>query len=268
MKRHLTILLLTLVLISCEDVVDIDLNDPEPRLVVDAIFRVNTEQASNRVSVHLAESSNFFEENTPINSAVVTIFNTATDQSADLPLDSGEGTYSAVFDTDLLISGPLELRIEYNGITYTAANQFVASTPITRLEQGSSSLFDDDDIEIIIGYDDPADQDNYYLLDFDQGEFFTSEDTFYQGSNIEFSFFHDTAQPGDALDIYLMGANQEFINYMNQVLELSGEQGLTPFQTPVSAARGNILGPNDNSDNFALGYFAVLGSYSQVLVVE
>ncbi|WP_224490803.1 DUF4249 family protein [Robertkochia flava] len=268
MRRFFILYIFLLLFTSCEDVVDIDLNDPEPRLVVDALLRVDSESPSNRVSVKLLLSSNFFEDNTAVNDASVSLLNVDTGQNILLPAEGNNGVYSAVADTDVLTSGTLELQITYNGILYTAINEFAPSTPIVKLEQGTSSLFDDEDIEIIIGYEDPADQTNYYLLDYDQGEYFTSEDTFYPGQYFEFSYFHGKAIPGDTLEVYLLGANQEFINYMNQVLELSGEQGLTPFQTPVSAARGNIVGPNDTSMNFALGYFAVLESYSQTLIVE
>lgn len=268
MKRLLYYFILSLTFSACEDVIDVELEDPQPRLVVDALIRVNTELTSNRVSVRLALSSNFFEENIPVNDAEIRLHNLTANQSIPLISDDDDGNYTAVAATDALTDGVIELQVIYNGDLYTATNSFTPSTPITKLEQGDGELFGEDDIEIIIGYSDPADQINYYLIDYDQGEYFTQEDTFYQGQDFEFSYFHDAAQPGDTLEIFLMGANQELINYMDQVLTLSGEDGLTPFQTPVTAAKGNILGPEDDFGNFTLGYFAVVEAFSQTLVIE
>ncbi|MBL7473705.1 DUF4249 family protein [Robertkochia sediminum] len=271
MKRFLYTTLSTLFLLfsSCEDVVDIPLEDPEPRLVVNALIRVNSQEPINTVTVGLLLSSNFFADNPPVNDASVTLedLETGTQYALDLQPDN-TGTYTADISTEVLTSGVMELQILYKGELYTATSEFVPSTPIIVLEQGDSSLFDEESIEIIIGYNDPADQVNYYLLDYDQGEFFTSEDTFYQGQFIEFSFFHGKASPGDVLEVSILGADQRFTNYMNQILELSGAQGFTPFQTPVSAARGNIIGPNDHNRNFALGYFAIAEAYSQTLLIE
>ena len=268
MKRLLLYFITVLAFSGCEDVIDVELDDPQPRLVVDALIRVNTELPSNRVSVRLAISSNFFEENTPVNDAEIRLSNLTLDQQTTLNLDDSNGTYSAVVDTDILTDGVLELQVAHNGSLYTAMNTFTPSTPITKLEQGDGELFGEDDIEIIIGYSDPGDQTNYYLIDYDQGEYFTQEDTFYQGQDFEFSYFHDSAKPGDTLEVFLMGANQELINYMDQVLTLSGEDGLTPFQTPVTPARGNIIGPEDDFENYTLGYFAVVEAFSQTLVIE
>ena len=268
MRRFIFLYIFLLIFTSCEEVVEVDLGETAPRLVVDGLFRVDTTVPANEVSLRLLLSSNFFENNTPVNNAVITLTNTGSGQSISMLPDGSNGSYSAVVGTDVLTSGILELQITYNGELYTASNEFAPSTPVVKLEQGDNALFNEEDIEIVIGYEDPEDQKNYYLLDFDKGEFFTSEDTFYPGQYIEFSYFHGSAVPGDTLKVSLLGANQEFTNYMNQVLELSGEQGLTPFQTPVPAAKGNIKGPNDNPDNFPLGYFAIMESYSQNLVIE
>lgn len=261
--------ILLLAFTSCEDVIDVELENPEPRLVVDGLVRVNTQQPVNRVAIGLRISSNFFDANPPVNDAVVALNHTTSGKVYPLALETdNNGIYTAEIATEVLTSGAMELQVTFQGEMYTATNTFEPSTPILSLEQGDNSLFDTESIEIVIGYADPADRENYYLLDFDKGEFFTSADTFYQGQYIEFSFFHDTAEPGDVLEVTILGANRGFINYMDQILELSGESGLTPFQVPVSAARGNITGPDDHNRNFALGYFAISEAYSETLVIE
>ena len=268
MKRLFLISTLLLVFTSCEDVVNIDLEDPDSRLVVDALLRIDSSLPENPISIRLTLSSNFFTDNTPVNNALVSLTNQELNQTLPLTPEGSDGNYNASIATDFLSSGTIELRIDHEGNSYTATNSFVPSTPILKLEQGDGELFNEEDIEIVIGYKDREAEENYYLFDFDKGKFFTSEDTFYPNQEFEFSFFHDTAVPGDTLEVTILGADRELIKYMEQILTLSGEAGLTPFQTPVTTARGNIIGPDDNFDTYTLGYFALLEAFSQPLIIE
>ena len=72
--------------------------------------------------------------------------------------------------------------------------------------------------------------------------------------------------------------NEDFYNYRTLLIEQS-EAGLGPFQTPVATVRGNIfdvtgidnINQFDNvgqPDNFPLGYFAVVQSFTQTLIIE
>ena len=80
------------------------------------------------------------------------------------------------------------------------------------------------------------------------------------------------------INIGLLGADESFYNYMNQIIVQSGgDQG--PFQTPAATVRGNIINITgiDNSDifdnvgrndNFALGYFAIVQEYKESIVID
>ena len=80
------------------------------------------------------------------------------------------------------------------------------------------------------------------------------------------------------ISISLLGVNESFFNYMNQlIVQSGGDQG--PFQTPSATVRGNIINVTDidninsfdnveNSDNFALGYFAVCETFTDTIVIE
>ena len=108
------------------------------------------------------------------------------------------------------------------------------------------------------------------MFDFDFNEYLVSEDEFYQGQPFEFSYFYDDGvQSGMEVQISLIGVDEPFFNYMNQVIVQSGgDQG--PFQTPSATVRGNILNVSDENgtDNFALGYFAVCQTYTQSITLE
>ena len=139
------------------------------------------------------------------------------------------------------------------------------------LEQGSTTLFGDDETEVILSFTDNGERDDYYLFDFDFGEYLVSEDEFYQGMRFEFSFFYDSKLEDDRLvTISILGIDQDFFNYMNQLIQQSGAD-TGPFSTPATTVRGNIINVTNDStlnDNFALGYFAVSQTFSDTLLIK
>lgn len=54
------ILLLTMFFTSCEDIVDVDLPAPQPRLVVDGLIRLNLEENASPVRFKVSTTGAFF----------------------------------------------------------------------------------------------------------------------------------------------------------------------------------------------------------------
>ena len=147
------------------------------------------------------------------------------------------------------------------------------------IEQGPGNLTGDDETEVIVTYTDDGDRDDWYLFDFDLTEFLATRDQFYQGQQFSFSYFYDEQlEVGTELEISIMGVDERFHDYMNKVIEQSS-QDFGVFETPALTVRGNIINATDidndgvfdntdNIDNFALGYFAVVQEYKEILVVE
>ncbi len=165
--------------------------------------------------------------------------------------------------------------------TYFATTTYVKSAPIDSLVQGDQTLFSGDETEVIVSFTDDGQADNFYILDFDFNEYLVTEDEFYQGQQFVFSYFYDSDLELDVdstINVSLLGADESFYNYMNQVIVQSGgDQG--PFQTPAATVRGNVFNVTgidnievldnvERSDNFALGYFAIVQEYKQSLVIE
>jgi len=160
-----------------------------------------------------------------------------------------------------------------------ALTRFVPSVPILGLEQGDQTLFSGNETEVRVAFADNGDRDDFYLVDLDFGEFLVTEDEFYNGQSFLFSYFYDDGiEAGQEINISLLGVDEPFFNYMNQlIVQAGGDQG--PFQTPAATVRGNIINVTDidninsfdnveNSDNFALGYFAVCETFTQSIVIE
>ncbi|NER09056.1 protein of unknown function [Muriicola jejuensis] len=287
MKRVVLLAVLSSILFSgCEDVIEVDLPEQDTRLVVDGLIRVDTDQTYLPVEIKLTLSSNFFEENVPTSAESVLIMYEETvdgivvsqGSSSLAETSPGSGIYvpDPNFSSDQRIPTSLldrnflfTLLIRHQGRLYLAQTRYVPVVPINSITQGTGTLFGDNETEVIVNFTDQPEVDNFYIFDFGFGEYLVTEDEFYKGQEFEFSFFYDQEfDPGTVLDISIMGADQTFSNYMDQLIEQSGDsQG--PFQTPVSTVRGNVFDVTDldnidvidNVDQpevFPLGYFAIV----------
>ena len=288
MKKYsngiLIIMSFLLLMVSCQEVIDVDLPTEEPRLIIDALVRVDTNEAFTKVTVKVSETSSFFESIPAANLQQITLTN------LDLPGGGinppvlieetpGSGIYSKVFDTDFLTQGSLFLQIDFEDEFYVATARFVPAVPIDNLVQGHGILFDEDDTEVIVTFTDSDERDDFYLFDFDFGNYLVTEDEFYQGQQFAFSYFYDEALAvGDTLNISIMGVDEDFYTYMDQLI-LQSEEDFGPFETPALTVRGNFINAtnidnNNNFDNlndinnFALGYFAIVQEYKETLVVQ
>lgn len=266
MKKIIYFLLIALTLSSCEDVVYVELPSDQQRLIVDGLIRVNNGESNTTVTIKTNLTNSFFEEIEPLTVTNIQLSNESGTLIANLA-ESSKGIYTANISTSLLKEDTVLLTIIYNNEIYEARSSFNASVPIDNLVQGEGTLFNEDETEIIITYTDNADIDNYYLFDFDFNEYLVSEDTFYKGEQFEFSYFYDTElQSGQSLQISILGVDDTFYNYMNQIIVQSGgNQG--PFQTPAGTVRGNIVNTS-SIDNYALGFFTISESYTQTITID
>ena len=300
MKRYLLLLLTITSFISCEDVIDIELPENETRLIVNGVIRVDESQEYLPIEIMVSESSSFFDENTIASLKSATIYYGTPREDApeilegggisnlaEVEAGSGKWVPDPSFDSNQRIrvssineGDVFQLILETEEERYFATTTYVKSVPIDSLVQGDETLFSGDETEVIVTFTDPNDSDDFYLLDLDFGEFLVTEDEFYQGQTFVFSYFYDNdleLDTSSVVDISLLGVDESFYNYMNQIIVQSGgDQG--PFQTPAATVRGNIInitGIDNNevfdnverSDNFALGYFAIIEEYKDSITI-
>lgn len=284
MKRLLFILsVLSLIWSSCQEVITVELPNQEPKLIVDALIRIDTTISSTLVTVSIRQTSDFFGEISPVSVDQITMSNldnpgNNTDQVLD-ETEPGSGIYQQFFSTEELARDRWFLQINYQGVFYVAESLMQYSVPIDQLTIGDGSLFSGDVTELLVRYSDIGGREDYYLFDYGNDDFFASEDVFYDGQQFEFSYFYDEQfNSGDTLTVSIMGIDRDFFNYMNLLREQS-EGGFGPFATPAVSVRGNLINAtdinnNDNynnvndPDNYALGYFAIVQEYKGFIVVE
>lgn len=269
MKIKILSVLLLCLSFGCQDVIEVQVPIDQPRLVLDALIRIKEVQdPTTNVRITTSITSSFFGNITPAQLDQISIVNAQTGIELQLTEETvGSGVYVRDIATDILTSGELQLNVGYEGQLYEARTRFVPSAPIDNLAQGTNTLFNNDETEIIISFTDTPDQVDFYLFDFDFNEYLVSEDTFYPGQSFQFSFFYDPGlEPGTELEVGILGVDEPFYNYMTQlIVQAGGDQG--PFQTPAATVKGNIIN-STNPENFALGYFAVCETFTDTLLIE
>lgn len=291
MKIRIYILLVTMLLTSCEEVIDVELPSDEMKLTFDAILRYNEDDPQeNRISV--ATAGSFFNEIQPdtlrriqtqnLASGGVGFYTRDPDVFGDYVPGTDEGGPYA--DTTF-VSGPgdsnddIFLSFIYLDEIYGAYTNFIPVTDLISVMQGDNSFLDDE-TEIIATFSDPEDEDNFYVFGYGNGEYTAFDDQFFNGQEYSFSYFsNQSLSPGDELTIQMWGVDEDFYVYMVKLIEQSelGENSL--FQVPVSTVRGNILKLEgiDNIDTFnnvgrpqefILGYFAFVQERTKTLVIQ
>ncbi len=285
MKKIIYLAIVLSSLSSCEDVIDVDVPTTSPRLIVDALIRIDESEPITTVRIKTNLTSSFFDDIQPTDVQQITITNpdyiglNSLDGNFITLQKVSSGLYESSKRTAFFTSGTLQLTIEHEGQCYLALTNYVPTSPIDSLEQGGGTLFSGDETEIIVSFTDNLERDDFYLFDFDFSLFLVTEDEFYQGQTFQFSYFYDNnLESGQVINVSLLGVDEPFHNYMNQlIVQASGNQG--PFQTPAATVRGNLINVTDtnnidsfdnvkNSDNFALGYFSVSQSFTTTLTIE
>jgi hypothetical protein len=257
MKNYLYILILLLTF-SCEDVIDVDLNNAPPKLVVDASINWLKNTSGNEQSIKLSLSAPYFDTDVPpANGAQVFI----TDSNNALYTFAEDGS-SGIYKTSNfvpIIDATYTLNIQYRGETYTATETLKSVVPIDYVEQRDDGGFTGDETELKAFYTDPADEENYYFFEFSSNipeipSLEVYEDEFTNG-NLIFGFYtEEDLEPNDIVIIRNHGVSRRFYNYMFILLQQNNEEGGGPFETQPATVRGNCINQT-NPDNFPLGYF-------------
>lgn len=263
--QFLGLLLLVSLFSSCEDVIDVDLPQSEPRLVVDALIRVPASEDYFPVIIRLTTTAPFDAVAVPrVSGAVVSL--TAQNKSYSLS-DAGDGIYLGELPKNIITTQTVRLDIVYKEEQYTATTNMVSAVPIDSLSLGTGTLFTGNETEIIVNYTDPSPSRDFYLFDLDFNFYLLSEDSFYQGNNFSFSYFYEELEADQPVNIKILGVDKAFYDYMSIVIAQTGQDAAGPFKAPPAEVKGNIINSTD-PENYPLGYFAIAQQYSDTITIE
>ncbi len=257
----ITIAIVTLLsMFACEDVVDIDLDTAEPKLVIDAAIKWQKGTTGNEQTIRLTTTGDFYANEIPIATGATVVI---TDGIATYNFNEEPGTGNYVCTNfNPVINGIYTLTIIYKGETYTSTDKLYATPAIDTIEQSIITGFGgEENIQVKFFYQDNGTEDNYYLVGFKNStisypEYGAIDDKFFQG-NVMFGLYIDEdLKPNDQLNASLQGISSRYFNYMTKLLNIAGSGGGNPFTTAPATLRGNIVNQT-NDANFPFGYFSL-----------
>ena len=259
-KIQYIVLFCLLSIVSCEDVIDVELNNAEPKLVIDASLRWIKGSDGQSQEIKLTLSAPYFDTSVPPATGAQVIVTDAADNTYNFIEEGGTGIYKTSNFVPV-IGGEYRLTIVYENETYTGTETMMSVVPINRVEQKNDGGFSGEEIELKAFYTDPAGIENFYLFEFlvvnkSTLSLEVYDDEFTDGNEI-FAFYSDEdLKAGDELLIANSGVSQRAYDFLNILLQQTDENGGDPFETQPATVRGNCINQT-NPDNFPLGYFRV-----------
>ena len=246
------IILLLFVFASCEKVIDLELNQTEEMLVVDALVSNQPKQSVVRLSKSVSLFSDQQYQN--ISNANVVVKN--PEGVSFLFQEVEEGVYK----NEAFVGyegGEYELEVDWEEISIRARSKMPQAIPVDSIELVVSErgFMGNDDIaySLKVHFTDPANQTNYYRFDVFKNDslydgFFISKDLFYNGISTYQFMMGLEMQPLDTICVQLSSIDEANYSYF-----LVMSQSNSPF----NIAPGN---PVSNLSGEAIGYF---GAYAQ-----
>ena len=271
MKKFVSIIFILIYLTSCEDVIDLNLNRSEPRLVIDASINWLKGTTGDKQQIKLTLTAPYFDATVPpANGAQIVVFDTKN-TAFEFIEENNSGIYiNNNFIPELNKS--YTLQIIYEGETYTATETLKSVAPIDYVEQINDGGFSNNETELKAYYSDPADEENYYFFEFksDVAEVPSLEvykDEFTDGNQIFGFYSEENLNPGNQVLIRNYGISKRFYEFMFLLLQQNSKDSGGPFETQPATIRGNIINKS-NSDNFPLGYFRLSEVDELIYTVE
>lgn len=261
----------SLFLMACTDVISVEVPFEGERLVIEASLDWEKGTLGQEQTIILSLSSPYFDDSDSVNAtgASVTVTNN-TDGTVFVFNEENNGEYTTT-SFEPVLNQSYTLKIIYDNETYTAEETLFPLTGITSLSQSLEGGIDPELIDIEIYFEDPVDEENYYLIIYQvQGEVYpyleTESDTFKNGNTI--SYFYEIQddedseeeplEQGDVVDIELLAISKAYYNYMDLLLSQTLGSN-NPFSPVPVSLKGNCVNVT-NPENSPFGYFRVTES--------
>ncbi len=261
MKGNWIFILAVIITISaCEEVVVVDLEEAEKRIVIDASIKWRKGTTGNEQKIKISKTRGFYEQDPiPVTNANVTITTSNDNTFEFLNDDENQGTYTTD-EFEPVIGEEYQLNIQAEGQSFQATEVLKSVVPIDSITQRDNAGFGGDEIEIKTHYTDPAGVENFYLFNYQVSfiqlptlEIF--DDEFNDGNPIFSTYQEEDLEAGEIVNIQMQGISKQYYNYLFLLLNQIGDSG-GPFQTRPATVRGNIINTT-NEENYPFGYFSL-----------
>lgn len=267
MKNLAYLFILASIFLGCQKEIDVDLNESNPKVVIEANFNANAQS----VDVKASRTSNFFDNSSSpiITNATVSIIDPNGIETS-IPFNGIDGynlvgylpQYDATYTLKVMVDGAV-----YLAESFLPTPVAIETPTYEYVPPGPFSGSGEDGYIIYMNINDPAVVKNFYAgvlkvngeLRSLFTQMFTQDDSVTDGNLVERPLFGDNTlfQIGDTVGIELRSIDEPMFDYINEINSILGAgQG--------SAAPGN---PTNNWNNGALGYFSAYSSdYKEVVI--
>lgn len=261
--------LLVLFCFACEDLVEVELPRNSGGVFIDAVLEAGN---APRVIVGSTAGYNLQEQAPRISDAKIEIVDLVGGEVYRLSETSEKGEYSSA-TLKGLVGAVYELRVSFEGKTYTAMDSLLPVAPIVNMKVDFAKE-SDPNRSIIIDFEDPlalgnnyrwvAVIDNYAL--YPTRYINIAEDQLFNGALVRnFVVYNgsymERCRPGAKVQLLQMSLSQAAFRFYKQLQEEG--RSATPFSTPPANLPTNF-------DNGAYGFFRATDVYSsrELIVAE
>lgn len=247
---------------SCEEVIEIDLNDADPKLSVDA--QITLDQPA---VVQLSYTSDYFADEEPEHEDNAIVKINDSDGHEEILAHKGNGRYVGSL-THGRVGQEYELTITIGNKVYKGTSRILTPTKILHLGYEKFDGFggEGDEYNLVITLKNNPNEENYYLIKYflnDEEkedtysvwshEYFANEETI-EFTPLRFSF---TKEDKVTLKAYSIDeGTYDYYSELDEIIDQNGGGGSTPFN------------PSSNMGKDILGYFRAWSFDQQSVKVE
>ena len=266
MKSIFAVFVLMFTLSSCQDVVQFQVEELDPKIVVEG--QVSNNPQDNYIK--LTYNQDFYDSGAvkPATGLTVTVFDDLGNTEVLIETPSNSGYYP--IKTLGVIGRSYSLSIKTADKEYRSEPQkLMAKAPLNYLIQHEYTVnnrpipFIPPGIYALFGYTDDASTTDYSLVRLaindtllkDLSYFTVVEDRFISGSTVDSIAFGKRFKVGEKVTIEHRSISKGAFDFLNQVGAQLGSAG-SPFEVPPGPIRGNLRNVADKED-YCLGWFGV-----------
>ncbi len=261
--KYILPLFLLVLLFGCEKVIDVDLNEVSPNIVIEA----NLIGRPGAVEVKITKTGDYFGTSPLENvSGATVVLDDDAGNHFELP-EIEEGIYGR----EKLHPVPgrtYTLTVEVEGEEYVASSTLHPAVEITSLdyfyEEGQSYF--DDGYYLILILQDPADEENYYRIKTwkngrsknDAGNLILFTDRYVEGKEVQITMRGTVFKNGSIARVQLISLDKGAFEFYRTFDEVASTN-------PGSAAPAN---PKSNFSNGALGFFSAWSFDEKEIIIN
>ncbi|MFT4221494.1 DUF4249 domain-containing protein [Dysgonomonas sp.] len=258
MTNRLWIIILLLSFISCEEVINIDLKESEPRLVIDANI---TDSSPCIIALTESQGFNSNKPYTRISGAIIELYDNMGNKEI-IRETKDKGIYMSLMAGKTGRTYTLNISIEKE--KYEAKATIPKAVPIDSLYIYNVKVGKDDWYSPCVIFRDPGEEENYYYtMMYVNGtmmrSIYLNDDEFRNGLIIERILYFDKEDNNDE--------NLKIGDHIRVEMQTLDKGMYTFYKSLYSIAAGGATNPTSNFTGGALGCFKAYGSsYKEITI--